>query len=54
MLFLESNDYLLEGDLFEKREVYKEKGDLKLLRKLNPYYNEEEIVFKKIKETMEE
>ena len=52
--FLESNDYLLEGDLFEKREVYKEKGDLKLLRKLNPYYNEEEIVFKKIKETMEE
>ena len=51
--FLESNDYLLEGDLFEKREVFKEKGDLKLLRKLNPYYNEEEIVFKKIKETMD-
>ena len=51
--FLESNDYLLEGDLFEKREVFKEKGDLKLLRKLNPYYHEEEIVFKKIKETMD-
>lgn len=36
-----------------KRDVFKRVGNVKLLRKLNPYYQEEEIVYKKIKETSE-
>ena len=51
--FLEGNDYLVEGDLIGKRDVFKRVGNVKLLRKLNPYYQEEEIVYKKIKETSE-
>ena len=51
--FLEGNDYLVEGDLLGKRDVFKKVGNVKLLRKLNPYYQEEEIVYKKIKETSE-
>ena len=50
--FLEGNDYLVEGDLIGKRDVFKRVGNVKLLRKLNPYY-QEEIVYKKIKETSE-
>ncbi len=37
----------------KKREEFKHYGDIKLLRKLNPYYDAEEIVYQKIKETSE-
>lgn len=49
--FLEGNDYLVEGDLIGKRDQFKRVGNVKLLRKLNPFYQNEEIVYKKIKET---
>lgn len=51
--FLEGNDYLVEGDLLGKREMFKKSGNISLLRKLNPFYLEEEIIYKKIKETSE-
>ena len=51
--FLEGNDYLVEGDLLGKREMFKKSGNISLLRKLNPFYIEEEIIYKKIKETSE-
>lgn len=51
--FLAGNDVLIEGDLLGKREIFKKVGNVKLLRKINPYYKEEEIVYKKIKETNE-
>ena len=51
--FLEGNDYLVEGDLLCKREMFKKSGNISLLRKLNPFYLEEEIIYKKIKETSE-
>lgn len=50
-LFVEQNSTLVEGDLLEKREEFEHYGDIKLLRKLNPYYDAEEIVYQKMKET---
>lgn len=52
-LFIEQNSTLDENDLLEKREAFKRCGDIKLLRKLNPYYDAEEIVYQKMKETSE-
>ena len=52
-IFIEQNSTLDEYDLLEKREEFKHYGDIKLLRKLNPYYDAEEIVYQKIKETSE-
>lgn len=52
-IFTEQNSTLDEDDLLEKREEFKQHGDIKLLRKLNPYYDAEEIVYQKIKETSE-
>ncbi len=52
-IFIEQNSTLDENDLLEKREEFKHYGDIKLLRKLNPYYDAEEIVYQKIKETSE-
>ena len=51
--FLDGNDYLIEGDLLCKREAFKKIGNVKLLRKLNPFYHEEEIIYQKIKEISE-
>lgn len=50
-LFVEINGTLYEDDLINRREDFKKCGDVKLLRKLNPYYDDEEIVYKEIKET---
>lgn len=49
--FIVCNDALVEGDLLEKRDAFNETGDIKLLRKLNPYYLEEEIIYKKMRES---
>lgn len=47
--FLRINDYLYDGDLFERREAFKNCGNVKVLKRLNPYYEQEEIVFDQIK-----
>lgn len=49
--FVLCNDSLVNGDLICKRNVYKDVGNIKQLKRLNPFYIEEEIVFNKIKET---
>lgn len=49
--FIVCNDALVEGELLEKRDAFNETGDIKLLRKLNPYYLEEEIIYKKMRES---
>ena len=50
-LFVKINKALYEDDLLNRREDFKKCGDVKLLRKLNPYYDDEEIAYKEIKET---
>ncbi len=50
-LFVEINGTLYEDDLLNRRDDFKKCGDVKLLRKLNPYFDAEEIVYKEIKET---
>ena len=52
-IFVLGNQSLIENELIEKRDKFKEKGDVALLRRLNPYYEKEEIVYEKIKETSE-
>lgn len=47
--FLCINDYIYDGDLIERREAFKNFGNIKILKKLNPYYEQEEIVFDQIK-----
>lgn len=47
--FLVTNDDLLEEDLIERRNYFKKVGNVDLLKKLNPFYEEEEAVFKKRK-----
>lgn len=51
--FIETNDDIFADDLVYRRLGYKEVGDIDILKKLNPYYDEENIVFdhiiKKIK-----
>ena len=47
--FLEINDGIYDGELMVKRTEFKEKGNIKLLKELNPYYEEEELSFQKIK-----
>ncbi len=49
--FVLCNDSLVNGDLICKRNTYKDVGNIKTLKRLNPFYIEEEIVFNKIKET---
>lgn len=47
--FLGANDDLLENDLIERRSFFKTIGNVELLKKLNPFYEEEEIIFEKRK-----
>lgn len=48
--FVTCNDCLIEGDLILKRDTFKEIGNVGLLKRINPYYQEEELVFKKMRE----
>ncbi len=48
-LFLSYNDYLDEYELWERREEFKKKGNIPVLKRINPYYNEEEIAYGKMK-----
>lgn len=52
-IFEERNSTLLEDELLNKREQFKRCGDVLLLKRLNPYYDAEEIVYQKMKETSE-
>lgn len=47
--FLTFNDGLFYNDLLQRREEFKKIGNIKLLKKLNPYYDEEESEFIKRK-----
>ena len=51
------SDYKLKNDLNALRVAFeydfKKSGNISLLRKLNPFYLDEEIIYKKIKETSE-
>ena len=48
--FVDTNDDLYEEDLITKRDDFMEVGDIDTLRDLNPYYDEENIVFEQIKQ----
>ena len=52
-IFEERNSTLLEDELLNKREQFKRCGDVLLLKRLNQYYDAEEIVYQKMKETSE-
>ncbi len=52
--FVYTNDDILEETLIDKREDYIEVGDVEILRKLNPYYDEENMVYEKIKKMSKE
>lgn len=47
--FVDSNAYLEEFDLLERRDIFKKNGDIKTLKRLNPHYVEEEYVYSIIK-----
>ncbi len=47
--FLELNDNIYDEELMIRRNEFKEVGNIKILKELNPFYEEEEIVFQKIK-----
>ena len=48
--FVDTNNYIYKEDLLIKRENFKHSGNVLILQDLNPFYEEEELVFKKIKE----
>lgn len=48
--FIEINDDIYENDLVSRRLDFKKIGDLTVLRKLDPFYEEEEIMYAKILE----
>ena len=52
--FINTNDDIFEEDLIMKREDYIKVGDIDILRELNPYYDEENIVFEQIKQKTKE
>lgn len=47
--FLVYNDSVYFGELSERRSEFEQKGNVKMLKKLNPYYDVETIYFKKAK-----
>ena len=47
--FLVYNDSVYFGELSERRSEFEQKGNVKMLKKLNPYYDVEKIYFKKAK-----
>lgn len=44
-MFICANSKLLENDLYDKRNEFKKVGNELTLKRLNPYYNEEEIIY---------
>ncbi len=48
--FLTYNDSIYFGELLERRNDFKQKSNVKVLKKLNPYYNVEAAYFKKEKD----
>ena len=52
--FIDTNDDIYEDDLIERRDDYIQVGDCDTLRDLNPYYDEENIVFEQIKQKNKE
>lgn len=50
-VFNTANETLGEGVLLDKRETFKQYGNPLLLKRLNPYYDQEEIIFEQIKGT---
>ncbi len=52
--FIDTNDDIYEVDLITKRDDYMEVGNVEILRDLNPYYDEENIVFEQIKQKTKE
>lgn len=48
--FIEINDDIYEDDLMSRRLDFKQIGDLTVLKKLDPFYEEEEIMYAKILE----
>ena len=47
--FVDSNAYLEDYDLLERRDIFKKYGNVNNLKRLNPHYVEEEYAFSKIK-----
>lgn len=50
-VFVMSNESLIEGDLISKRNTFKSDGNTLVLKRLNPYYLEEEIVYKRVRKS---
>lgn len=48
-LFFMINSSLNEYELYDKRNTFKDTGDELILKRLNPYYEEEEVIYKKWK-----
>lgn len=52
-LFIGFNDYLTDQELYKRREEFNKKGDIVILRRLNPFYDSEEIVYNAMKRSRE-
>ena len=50
--FLTYNDNLYFNELSERRNEFEQKGNVKILKKLNPFYEIESIYFKKVKNSI--
>lgn len=48
-LFIMINSSLNEYELYDKRNAFKDTGDELILKRLNPYYEEEEVIYEKWK-----
>lgn len=48
--FVDINDDIFESDLLSRRLDFKKIGNIEILRKLDPFYEEEEIIYSKILE----
>ena len=47
-IFINNNQYLVDSELIIRRNIFKEKGNIQILSKLNPFFDEEERVFSKL------
>lgn len=52
--FIKYNASLYESDLIEKRERFNKIGNKKILERTNPYYWDEELVYKLVKKSMKD
>lgn len=52
--FIDTNDDIYEEDLVDRRDDYIKVGNSETLRDLNPYYDEENVVFEQIKQKNKE